>query len=208
MTLCLFVYLSPGLRIPLPMIKWSFSRLDVGRSSSMLLPWRPYSPSLRRLVTWKASDYMIILICLSVSRIIHKYMDLTQNGLEIDKISSSALEIKSDFMFLTWSSNPDFLLHQKHNFQSQTAHVSLTETRPASYHPPSLLPPRWSWISSSGWGTQVCVGRCSSCGCQSEASGGERRKSAHRDPLHSHCDLQPVIPDLWKLYEVTNVKNR
>lgn len=29
-----------------------------------------------------------------------------------------------------------------------------------------------------------------------------------RDPLHSHCDLHPVIPDLWKLYEVTNVKNR
>ena len=55
MCVCVCVYLSAGLRIPLPMMKWSFSRLDVGRSSSMLLPWRLYSPSLRRLVTWNAS---------------------------------------------------------------------------------------------------------------------------------------------------------
>lgn len=44
-------YLRAGLRIPLPMMKWSFSRLDVGRSSNMLLPCKPYSPSFRRFVT-------------------------------------------------------------------------------------------------------------------------------------------------------------
>lgn len=51
------VYLRAGLRIPLPMMKWSFSRLEVGRSSSILLPWRLCSPSVRRLVTCKVSHH-------------------------------------------------------------------------------------------------------------------------------------------------------
>lgn len=37
--------LNAGLRMPLPIMKWSFSRLEVGRSSSMLLPWSVDSPS-------------------------------------------------------------------------------------------------------------------------------------------------------------------
>lgn len=45
--------LSDGLRIPLPMMKWSFSRLEVGLSSNMLLPWRLLSPSFRRFATCK-----------------------------------------------------------------------------------------------------------------------------------------------------------
>lgn len=48
---CVCVYLRAGRSIPLPMMKWSFSRLEVGRSSNMLLPWRLISPSFRRLVT-------------------------------------------------------------------------------------------------------------------------------------------------------------
>lgn len=62
--------LSPGLRMPLPMIKWSFSRLDVGRSSSMLFPCTVYSPSFRRLVTYQkckdtlhASLLLYMLLC-------------------------------------------------------------------------------------------------------------------------------------------------
>lgn len=34
-------HLRAGRKMPLPMIKWSFSRLEVGLSSSMLFPWRP-----------------------------------------------------------------------------------------------------------------------------------------------------------------------
>lgn len=43
--------LNAGLRMPLPIMKWSFSRLEVGRSSSMLLPWRVDSPSWSLFVT-------------------------------------------------------------------------------------------------------------------------------------------------------------
>lgn len=38
--------------MPLPMMKCSFSRLEVGRSSSMLLPRTVGSPSCSLLVTW------------------------------------------------------------------------------------------------------------------------------------------------------------
>lgn len=38
--------------MPLPMMKCSFSRLEVGRSSSMLLPCTVDSPSCSLLVTW------------------------------------------------------------------------------------------------------------------------------------------------------------
>lgn len=43
--------LNAGLRMPLPIMKWSFSRLEVGRSSSMLLPWSVDSPSWSLFVT-------------------------------------------------------------------------------------------------------------------------------------------------------------
>lgn len=43
--------LMSGLKMPCPMIKWSFSRLDVGRSSSSALPLPVYSPSFSLLAT-------------------------------------------------------------------------------------------------------------------------------------------------------------
>lgn len=43
-------------------MKWSFSRLEVGRFSSMLLPWKLYSPSVRRLVTCKVSHHDVPLL--------------------------------------------------------------------------------------------------------------------------------------------------
>lgn len=36
----LVAHLRAGRKMPLPMMKWSFSRLEVGRSSNMLLPCR------------------------------------------------------------------------------------------------------------------------------------------------------------------------
>lgn len=48
---CAVRHLRVGRKMPLPMMKCSFSRLEVGRSSSMLLPSSLGSPSVSRLVT-------------------------------------------------------------------------------------------------------------------------------------------------------------
>lgn len=43
--------------------------------------------------------------------------------------------------------------------------------------PPDVLPPLWSWISSSRSGKPVCVGRCFSSSFQKELSQGEKKQT-------------------------------